>query len=476
MNLIAISFFVFLAVFMGIGVYSATRARSGNADYYLAGRDVPAWLTAISAAATNNSGFMFIGLIGMTYQVGLSSIWIMVGWVLGDYLAWLRVHRRVREYSGETAAESIPAMLGGDSAGAGRRLLLAVGGLMILFFLGLYAAAQLKAGSKALHVLFGWHYSVGATIGFIIVVAYCFAGGLRASIWTDAAQAIVMAFSMALLLVFALIRLGGPAGLVESLTAIDPKLLNWIPGDLEYGFAVYALSWVAAGIGVTGQPHIMVRAMAIDSADHIPRARRIYVAYYASFSAAAIIVGLCCRAILTGEAAMNFDAELALPELTRLLFPDVLVGLTLAGLFAATMSTADSQVLSCSAALTNDTIPELGAKRFGAKFGTLLVATVAYLFALYGPNSVFALVVDAWAALAAGLGPLLIVRVFRRPVSTPVALLMMIGGLGTVLVWWQLPASVQSSVYAVLPGMLAGFLVYSIAVMASRMRSANTAG
>jgi sodium/proline symporter len=463
MNLIAISFFVFLAIFMGIGVYSATRARSGNADYYLAGRDIPPWLAALSAVATNNSGFMFIGLIGMTYATGLSSVWIMAGWVLGDYIAWRTVHRRLRVVSGESFAESIPEILGGESRGSGRRLLLIVGGLLILFFLGLYAAAQLKAGSKALHVLFGWHYSVGATIGYVIVVAYCFSGGLRASIWTDAAQAIVMAFAMALLLMFALLRLDGLDGLANRLTAIDPQLLIWIPENLEYGFILFALSWVAAGVGVSGQPHIMVRAMAIDSAENIEKARRIYFAYYVPFTAAAILVGLCCRALLGADVGADFDAELALPELTRLLFPDVLVGLTLAGLFAATMSTADSQVLSCSAALTNDTFPEIGAWKYGAKFGTLLVASVAYAFALYGPDSVFALVVDAWAALASGLGPLLIVRVFRRPIATPAALAMMLAGLGTVLFWWQLSDGIQNSVYAVLPGMLAGFLVYAIA-------------
>lgn len=472
MSFVALSFIFFLLIFMGIGVYSVTRSRSGNEDYYLAGRDIPPWLAALSAVATNNSGFMFIGLIGMTYTSGVSSVWIMAGWVFGDYLAWRTVHRRLRWLSGETRAESIPEVLAGDTQGGWRRVLLAVAGLLVLFFLGLYAAAQLKAGSKALHVLFGWHYSTGATLGFVIVVAYCFAGGLRASIWTDAAQALVMIFAMFLLLGFALVRLEGFVGLVERLTVIDPQLLTWVPPDLEFGFLLFAASWVAAGIGVTGQPHIMVRAMAIESPEGIERARQFYFGYYVPFTVAAILVGLCCRALLDGAA--GFDVELALPQLTRLLFPDVLVGLTLAGLFAATMSTADSQVLSCSAALTNDTLPEIGATRWGAKIGTLVVASVAYLFALFGSSSVFALVVDAWAALAAGLGPLLIVRVLRRPVASPVALAMMVGGLGTVLGWWQLAPALQNSVYAVLPGMVAGFAVYGIGGIVLRLTEKTT--
>lgn len=460
MDPVALSFTFFLLLFIGVGAYSVTRSRGDNEDYYLAGRDTPAWLTALSAVATNNSGFMFIGLIGMTYRSGLSSIWIMVGWILGDYLAWRTVHQRLREVSAADGAKSIPEILAGDSEGGWRRLLMAVAGLLVLFFLGLYAAAQLKAGSKALHVLFGWDYSTGALIGFVIVVLYCFAGGLRASIWTDAAQSLVMLMSMGLLLVFAFARLGGLEGLLSELRQIDPQLLQWLPRDLEYGFALFALSWVAAGIGVTGQPHIMVRAMAIDDPKNIGRARRMYFAYYVPFTAAAILVGLCCRALLGGGA--DFDQELALPRLTLELFPEVLVGLTLAGLFAATMSTADSQVLSCSAALTNDTLPEIGARPWGARLGTVFVASLACLLALYGPDSVFALVVDAWAALAAGLGPLLIVRVFRQRISAPLALVMMIGGLGTVLLWWQLPAGLQTGVYAVLPGMLAGGMIWAI--------------
>ena len=196
-DLISLSFLLFLGIFLGVGIYSATRKKETTEDYLVAGRDVHPWLAALSAVATNNSGFMFIGLIGTTYSEGISAMWIMIGWVFGDYLAWIaRVPDRVREESERRGTLTIPSFLGDGLVGG--RMVVVVAGIITLAFLGLYSAAQLSAGSKALNVLFGWDYSVGAILGAIIVVSYCFAGGIRASIWTDAVQSGVMLFAMAL--------------------------------------------------------------------------------------------------------------------------------------------------------------------------------------------------------------------------------------------------------------------------------------
>lgn len=154
---------------------------------------------ALSAVATNNSGFMFVGLIGATYHAGLSSMWLMVGWISGDYLAWLWCFRPLRERSERMGVASIPSFLGATESGR-QRATVVTAALITLVFLGTYAGAQLTAGSKALHVLFGWDYTAGTLLGAGIVVAYCFAGGIRASVWTDAAQSAVMLLSMFLLL------------------------------------------------------------------------------------------------------------------------------------------------------------------------------------------------------------------------------------------------------------------------------------
>ena len=207
MNTIAASFFFFLLCFLGVGIYASTRKKDTTDDYLVASRGVNPWLIALSAVSTNNSGFMFVGLIGSTYSEGFSSMWLMAGWVLGDYLGWLSgVPQRLRVRSEALGALTIPSFLG-NGLTKGRMVTL-TGGVITLVFLGIYAAAQLTAGSKALHVLFGWNHSVGAILGAVIVMVYCFAGGIRASIWTDAVQSVVMIVAMVLLFVVAVVHCG----------------------------------------------------------------------------------------------------------------------------------------------------------------------------------------------------------------------------------------------------------------------------
>ena len=453
-----VSFVFFLLCFLGIGLYSATRRQPTAEDYLLAGRQISPWMTALSAVSTNNSGFMFIGLIGAAYASGISSMWIMVGWISGDFLAWLWIHRRLRERTEEVGSNSITSFLGHAPQGRHQSIVL-LAAVVTLVFLGTYAAAQLQAGSKALHVLFGWEYAVGTLLGAVIVIIYCFAGGIRASIWTDTAQAMVMFFAMYLLLAVALLEIGGVSALWSKLEAIDAGLVDWRPPDLRFGFAAYLVGWITAGIGVVGQPHIMVRAMAIDSAAHIRKARRVYFLWYSSFSAAAVIVGVSCRVLL--PVTEGFDRELALPHLSQMLLPEILVGFVLAGLFAATISTADSQILSCSAALTQDLFPRWGASYRNTKLGTLIVTAGAVTIVAAGNESVFDLVVLSWSALASTLGPLVAVKTLGRPVSERLGLAMMVAALAAML-FWRFGLGFDASLYEVFPGMLTGFLVYGV--------------
>lgn len=456
MNATSASFVGFLFLFTLIGVASTLRKRNTSEDYLVASRSVNPWLMALSAVATNNSGFMFIGLIGATYSAGISTAWLMVGWVFGDYLAWvIGVPRQVRERSERQGTVTIPSFIGHGMPGG--RLVTRVAAVVVLAFLGTYAAAQLTAGSKALHVLFGWDESIGAILGAVIVGAYCFSGGIRASIWTDAAQSVVMLGAMIMLCLVATHQVGGWTALWSTLESADPKLVALVPDDLQLGFALFLFGWIVAGLGVVGQPHIMIRAMTIDSPDNMRLARRIYITWYTVFSAAAIGVGLTARVLLPETA--GFDAELAMPAMAAQQLPGVLVGLVLAGLFSATMSTADSQVLSCSAAITHDLFPQASKSIRLVKAGTLGVTATVLVIAL-GGGTVFALVTLAWSGLASVLGPLVLLRALGRQVSAPLALSMMGAGLAGVLLW-RYGLGLSGAMYEVLPGMLMGFAVYA---------------
>jgi len=456
---IAVTFIFFLLLFIGIGIYSATRKQNTTTDYLLASRNVNPWLTALSAMSTGQSGFLFIGQIGFAYKIGISSLWLTIGWIIGDYLAWYLVFKRLRQVSEETASDTVSSFLSQNIKGS--RLIAIISGLITITFLGSYAAAQLVAGSKAINVVFGWNYYLGIVIGAVIVVIYCFSGGIRASIWTDAVQAIIMVVSLLILLYVAVTTCGGFTKLCESLAGIDPTLIEWNSSQQPWGFLPFFIGWIVAGFGVVGQPHIMVRAMAIDSADNISFARNLKAALGLLNSISATGIGLAARVIMPDLMASG-DPELALPYLSLELLPVVLVGLMLAGIFSATISTADSQILSCSAALTQDIFPDVAQSYKFAKVGTLTVTAIILAIALAAGNNVFSLVTFSWSSLASGLGPLLVLRVWQRPVNLPTAIAMMGVGIATALIW-NLGFNLSGAIYEVLPGMAAGMIVYGIA-------------
>ncbi|GAB5452182.1 MAG: sodium/proline symporter [Halioglobus sp.] len=452
-----LSFLGFLLAFTLIGISSARLSRGTRHDYYLATGSVKPWLVGLSAVATNNSGYMFIGVIGYTYTTGFPAFWLMIGWILGDLIGSRFVHQRLRAATTRTGEVSYAGVLA-NWYGAGNGTVQRVIGSLSLLFLLAYAAAQLVAGSKALHVLFGWPQSAGAILGAVIVVAYCLAGGIRASIWTDAAQSIVMILAMALLLVTALADLGGIESTYSAMQAI-PDFTSWFPRDLLLpglaGALLFIIGWMFAGLSVIGQPHVMVRFMTLDSAAHMRRARLWYYLWYISFYTLATGVGLVARIFLHETA--TFDAELALPTMALELLPPVLVGLVLAGIFAATMSTADSLVLSCSAALTHDLWPQNIESTRLIKLSTLAVTVVALAIALSNNQSVFSLVILSWSGLASAFAPLLMALCLGRNPTQGVTLAAMFAGLGTALLWrW---AGWHIHVYEGLPGILLGVTI-----------------
>ncbi len=384
--MVLVSFGFFLLVFVVIGLASAMHKEETGADYLLANQSVKPWLVALSAIATNNSGYMFIGMIGFTYTYGLPSIWLMIGWIVGDFLMSLLVHKKLRITTEAAGQESFAGALAAWH-GTDYRKLQALGGVLTVLFLGTYAAAQLNAGSKALYVLFGWPYGVGAVVGAAMVLLYCFAGGIRASIWTDAAQSIVMIVAMCVMLWVSLVKLGGWDAFVAALHGVSPAYMNWFPTELSFagapGAILFVVGWLFAGAAVIGQPHIMVRFMTMDDPDRMWRVRVYYYSWFTAFYAITICVGLAARLLLPETA--NFDAELALPTLAGHLLPPILEGLVLAGLFAATMSTADSQILSCTAAVTRD-FPFKSLRGYTAtKLVTAGVCALALIIAL-GPQ------------------------------------------------------------------------------------------
>lgn len=448
MDSVLISFFTTMILFVIVGFLSMYRSKHTSHDYLTASRSVSPWLAGLSAVATNNSGYMFIGMIGYTYTVGLPSIWLMIGWIVGDFIASLSVHRQIRIKSQELHAHSIGGLIS-HWQGEDFHMLRRVIGALTLIFLTVYTAAQLGAGSKALESIVGWDRVLGASIAALVILFYSFAGGLRASIWTDALQSFIMIISMGMLLLISVENLGGLSTLLTDLSNVKPGYMEWFPIELENDYLSiggFVIGWLFGGIGVIGQPHILIRYMALDDVNSLNRMRFYYYSWFILFYTATIGVGLVTR--ITIPEVESFDPETALLVLSQQTLTPYLVGIILAGIFAATISTADSLVLSCSASLTRDFAKEPLDTYKAAKIGTLTVTIAALIIALTNNKTIFALVLDAWGVFASALGPLIFLLASGQKITEKTSLLLMFLGMIVFYLWsiygW-------SALYAIAP-------------------------
>ena len=457
--MIFFSFCLFLLLFTLVGSLSVLKKKNTSIDYLLANQEIKPWLAAISAIATSNSGYMFIGQIGFTYVYGLQSVWLMFGLIFGDFISSLFVHKNLRKKSQELKVVSY-ANLVSKWHGKNYKYVQLFGGVIILIFLSTYAAAQLNAGSKSMHILFGLDYRLGAIIGGVIVLLYCFSGGIRASIWTDAVQSLVMIIAMFLMVFFGIEKLGGFSSFINQLHEVSPDYMKWFPSTnfSEFYIAPYMfiIGWFFSGLGVIGQPHVMVRFMSIDNTKNIPKTRIYYYTWYTLFYSLTILAAFVAR-LLVPE-TNNLDPELALPTLALNLLPEFFVGLVLAGIFAATMSTADSQILACTASITNDLLLNKKNNYFINKLVTLIVTVFVVTIAINDNKNVFNLVLMSWSTLACCFSPLLIVNSLQQKVSEFLSLMMMIIPLITLLLWRYFGLS--EFIYEVAPGIVSGILTF----------------
>jgi len=269
----AITFIAVMLVFVAIGALSMRNKAASVDDYLTASSQVPPWLVGLSSVATNNSGYMFIGLIGFTFSQGISAAWLAFGWLAGDLVAWYTIHPQVRRFSETHPVNTVPALIAHRGERA-RGALRVTAGAVVIAFLAVYAAAQLLAGAKVLHVVFAWPDWLGVVGGALVVLVYSFAGGLRASIWTDAAQSFVMLGGMLALVGAGIANAGSLATLWQQLAEIDADLVTLEPEGLLFGLPLFVAGWIAAGLGVAGQPHLIVRTLALRDPTDIGSARR----------------------------------------------------------------------------------------------------------------------------------------------------------------------------------------------------------
>ena len=463
------SFFICLALVLLIGLSSARQAKASAADYFVASRSVPPWLVGLSAVATNNSGYMFIGLIGYTYAVGIQSVWLMVGWIAGDLIGSKVAHERMRDEAERVHANGIISLLA-RWGGTRNRSWQVLAALVSVAFLSTYAAAQISAGGKALEGMLDIPMAIGMGMVALVVIAYSIAGGMRASIWTDAVQSLLMMVSMVVLLLAAVNHLGGLQAVFQQAGAID-GFLNPSPTNLDVpGFVgplAFVVGWMFAGAAALGQPHIVSRFLALQNTRQMNQVRLWYYGYYLLFYCFATAVGLLSR-LYFGESS-GFDPEMALPNMARDLLPPWLAGLMLAGIFAATMSTADSLVLSCSSALTQDLPRHSSENRWLLKAATGFTTIFALGIGLWSEQSVFSLVVWAWGTLGAAFVPILIWQVLGAKLNSLAMLVMSSTGVLATVAWkfYGFPNTIYEGAVGMFSALVLG-AIFTISSIRSR--------
>ena len=452
------SFILFMIAFAGIGLASMLVKEDTTDDYLVAGRGMHPALAALSAVSTWNSGYMFIGFIGFTFTMGYSIVWIAFGSMAGQIVAWIWLYKFIQESANERGLRSLSSLVS-EATGSPEAKLAAI---LSILFLSVYAAAQLTSGGKALYVMLGWSEVIGILIGFVLVVAYCYAGGIRASIWTDAAQSSVMIIGSTLLCWVALGEIGGFSGLHSGLEAQNANLTSIVPADLGFGVTLWAFAFFLGGLSVAGQPQVVTRVMTLGSDKDRKTAMLWFFAWQTPFLLIMTVIGLSSRVVFTGS---DFDPELGLPMLAMETLGPFWVGLILASIFAATMSTADSQVLACTAAFTDDVMPEISQDHKKTKSVTLGVAafaTAISIFGLYVPggDSVFSLVVLAVYGLGSIFVPILIIRWAKYEPDTTHTIAMMVAALTGVIAWRLM--GLNDEVFESIPGMGAAFLTHFV--------------
>ncbi len=461
---ISITFIAYILLMLGIG-YVAWKRTSNLSDYILGGRSLGPLPSAISAGASDMSGWLLLGLPGYAYAAGYEAIWIAVGLLAGTWLNWLFVASRLRTYS-QSAGDSLtlPSFFENRFNDTSRILRVVCAFFILLFFL-FYTSSGLVAGGKLFETVFGLDYTVAVIVGTVAVVSYTFFGGFLAVTWTDVIQGLLMFAALLLVPIMAISADGGWGATTAAMEAKNPEFLDAFTSTDGTALGVLSiLSLLGWGLGYFGQPHILARFKAIRSEDDVPNARRIAVTWSG--------LGL-LGALLCGFAAIGYfetpleDGERAFMLLVDALFHPIIAGILLAAILAAIMSTADSQLLVSSSALAEDFYKALFRKDASQEelvwVGRLAVVGIAIIACILGLNpdsKVLELVSYAWAGFGAAFGPALILSLFWRNMTRNGALAGIIVGGATVVIWGNMSGGLLD-LYEIIPG----FIFATIAIV-----------
>lgn len=502
---ILIAMVCYMAVVIGIGIYFAKRSNQSSEDYFLGGRSLGPWVTAMSAEASDMSGWLLMGLPGVAYWCGLSdAAWTSIGLALGTYINWLLVAKRLRRYSAVAGdAITLPDFFS-NRFHEKKKVIMTLSALFILIFFTVYASSCFVTCGKLFSTLFGASYQSMMIAGAVFVVIYTFLGGFLAESASDFMQAVVMIFALTVILITGTLAAGGLQAVVDNAKNIPgfftffgiaspsvdangiQQVANGAPvfGEAgSYGFLtiISTLSW---GLGYFGMPQVLLRFMAIRKTDELVRARRIATVWVVISLAAAVLIGLMGRAMFPVHETLNTasGAENVFIVLSRHLLPPLLAGLVMAGILAATISSSDSYLLIAASAVSLNIFKGILKKDASDKqvmtmsrIILLLIAVVGVIIAMDENSVIFTIVSFAWAGFGAVFGPIMLFSLFWKRTTQAGAVAGMVTG-GVVVFLWKLvlkPLGGVFGIYELFPAFVLSCLVILVVSLLTPVPSAQ---
>ena len=456
---VLISFVAYMAVMVGIGFYFYFKT-DDLSDFVLGGRSLGPGVTALSAGASDMSGWLLLGLPGMMYTQGVVGSWIAVGLILGAYINWHYVAKPLRVYTHHLGdAITLPDYFSNrfNENGNALRVVTAV---VILVFYTLYTSSGLVGGAKLFEATFHLDYDTALLVGSFVIVSYTFLGGYNAVSWTDFIQGILMMLALAVVPIVVIYDVGGVSEGLKIIESVNPSNLDILSG----ASIISVLSLMAWGLGYFGQPHILVRFMSIRHEDEMERAKTIGMTWMIISIIGSLAVGFFGLAYVVSHGVDLQDSEKIFITLSQLVFNPWIAGFLLAAILAAIMSTIDSQLLVSSSVLTRDIYHAILRKDatdkelvWVGRVTVVAIAVIAWYISTDENSSVLKLVAYAWAGFGAAFGPLVILSLYNRSVTKNGAIAGMVVGALTVIGYKQLEGGIFD-LYELLPGFIAAWI------------------
>lgn len=469
---------LYMGICLGLGLI-AWRRTQNLGDFILGGRSLGSWVTALSAQATDMSGWLLMGLPGLAYASGFDGIWLLFGLAVGTWLNWRWIAAPLREATERlsnslTIPDYLERRFRDDS-----RLLRSISAIFILVFFVFYTSSGFVAAGRLFESLFGLPYVEAMFWGSIVMLTYTFLGGFLAVSWSDVLQGTLMFVALVMVAVLGVALAGGFTTTFERLETLDATLLDPFIADGGEALGVIGtLSLLGWGLGYAGQPHILARFMAAKSVAHITLARRVAMTWVVIVMVAAVLVGLTGRLVLPQPLA-GADAEKVFIVMSTTFLHPALAGLCLAGIMAAVMSTASAQLLVASSAFTQDFYGSLFRPRastsellWAGRLSVLAIALLAFVIALNPDSTVLDLVAWAWAGFGAAFGPAIILSLYDSKTTRNGALAgILVGGL-TVILWKQ---GAHLGGWFALYELVPGFLLSTLSILVVSRLDRNSA-